>query len=162
MDIQVASNFERLLFEAKGRDHDALRAAMESFTRDKGMRIDENTLAAIREDFVSCAVNEDDTLREIARHEKATGDLIDPHTAVARAAAIRLREEGALSGKVITLSTAHPAKFPDAVVKATGRSPELPEAYKDLFDRPEEMHKAPASPDAVKTMVRNLFAKGAI
>lgn len=161
MDIQVASNFERLLFEAKGRDHDALRAAMDAFARDKSMRIDETTLAAIREDFVSAAISQEETLEEIARHEKATGDLIDPHTAVARAAAIRLRDAGTLSGKIITLSTAHPAKFPDAVKQATGRTPALPERYADLVDRPEEMQKAPADPAAVKTMISELYAGNA-
>lgn len=158
MDIQVASNFERLLFEAKNRDHDALRDAMESFAREKSMKIEEATLGAIRQDFVSAAISEQETLDEIARHEKATGDLIDPHTAVARGAAIRLREEGALSGKVVTLSTAHPAKFPEAVEKATGRSPALPDAYGDLFDRPEEMRKAPATPEAVKAIINTSFA----
>ena len=161
MDIQVASNFERLLFEAKARDHDALCSAMETFLREKSMKIDVETLAAIREDFVSAAISQEETLEEIARHEKATGDLIDPHTAVARAAAIRLRDEGALSGKVITLSTAHPAKFPDAVKQATGRTPALPERYADLFDRAEEMQKAPADPAAVKTIVSELYAGNA-
>jgi threonine synthase len=161
MDIQVASNFERLLFEAKGRDHDALRSGMESFACEKSMKIDVETLAAIREDFVSAAVTQEETLNEIARHEKATGDLIDPHTAVARSAAIRLRDEGALSGKVVTLSTAHPAKFPDAVKQATGRTPELPERYADLFERPEDMRKAPADPAAIKTIISELFSGSA-
>lgn len=157
MDIQVASNFERLLFESKGRDHDALRDAMEDFSRNKGMKIDAQTLSAIREDFVSCAVSETQTLDEIASHEKATGALIDPHTAVGRAAAKKLREAGALSGKVVTLSTAHPAKFPDAVEKATGKTPALPEFYADLFDRPEQMRHAPADPETIKAMIREVY-----
>ncbi|WP_411818446.1 threonine synthase [Hyphococcus sp. DH-69] len=157
MDIQVASNFERLLFEAKGRDHAALREMMEAFARDKGMKIDAQTLDAIRQDFVSCAVSETETLEEIARHEKATGALIDPHTAVGRSAAIRLREEGHLKGKTVTLSTAHPAKFPDAVKEATGKNPDLPDFFSDLFDRPEEMTKAPASEDAIKSIIRDAF-----
>ncbi|MEX6634375.1 threonine synthase [Hyphococcus lacteus] len=157
MDIQVASNFERLLFEAKNRDHDALREIMENFARDKGMKIDDQTLAAIRKDFVSCAVSEAQTLAEIARHEKATGALIDPHTAVGRSAAIRLREDGHLKGKTVTLSTAHPAKFPDAVKEATGKNPDLPDFFSDLFDRPEEMVKATASEDAIKSIIRDAF-----
>ncbi len=161
MDIQVASNFERLLFEAKTRDHEALRVTMEGLARDRAIEIDNATLSAIREDFVSAAVSDKDALAEIARHEKATGDLIDPHTAVARVAAIRLRAAGAMSGKVVSLSTAHPAKFPEAVAQATGRAPVLPERYADLFDRPEEMRRAPASAEAVKTMVCDLYAENA-
>lgn len=157
MDIQVASNFERLLFEAKHRDAGALRAAMEGFAKNKGMKIDAETLAAIREDFVSDAVSMEETLAEIARHYKETGELIDPHTAVGRAAAIRLRETGVLSGKVITLSTAHPAKFPEAVKEATGETPALPDFYADLFDRPEQMKRAPAEAEAVKTLIRSAF-----
>ncbi len=158
MDIQVASNFERLLFEAKGRDANALWAAMEAFARDKGMKIDAQTLAAIRRDFVSAAISMGETLGEIARHYKATGALIDPHTAVGRAGAIRLRGEGALNGKIVTLSTAHPAKFPDAVEQATGRSPALPQAYADLFDRPEQMDHAPADPQVIKEIISKAFA----
>ncbi|MFC2953569.1 threonine synthase [Marinicaulis aureus] len=158
MDIQVASNFERLLFEAKNRDANALRETMESFANNKGMKIDEETLAAIREDFVSDAVSMEETLSEIARHHKETGALIDPHTAVGRAAAIRFRESGALSGKIVTLSTAHPAKFPEAVKDATGETPALPDFYADLFDRPEKMEYALAEPQAVKTLISDAFA----
>jgi threonine synthase len=157
MDIQVASNFERLLFEAKNRDAKALRAAMEAFARDKGMKIDAETLAAIRQDFVSCAVSEQRTLDEIAIHEKRGRGLIDPHTAVARAAAQELRKAGALKGKIVTLSTAHPAKFPGAVREAAGKTPALPDFYADLYDRPEAMEHAPADAGAVKAIVRNAF-----
>lgn len=157
MDIQVASNFERLLFEAKSRDAAALRRAMDNFARDKGLSIDQDTLAAIRKDFVSYAVSEQETLEEIARHEKIQGALIDPHTAVGRAAATRLREAGALEGKIITLSTAHPAKFPEAIRQATGKNPELPEVYADLFDRPESMEHAPAEPAAIQSIIFEAF-----
>ncbi|GJL93499.1 threonine synthase [Hyphococcus sp.] len=158
MDIQVASNFERLLFEAKGRDSNALRAAMEAFARDKSMKIDAQTLASIREDFVSAAISMGETLSEIARHYKVTGQLIDPHTAVGRVGAIRLREAGALNGKTVTLSTAHPAKFPDAVEQATGKAPALPDAYADLFNRPEQMDHAPADSQAIKAIITKAFA----
>ncbi|MCK5749477.1 MAG: threonine synthase, partial [Oricola sp.] len=157
MDIQVASNFERLLFEAKGRDAGKLRAAMEGFAKNKGMKLDAESLAAIRADFVSDAVSMEETLAEISRHHKETGALIDPHTAVGRAAAIRLRQMGALTGKIVTLSTAHPAKFPEAVKEATGETPALPDFYADLFDRPEKMERAPADPDGMKALVRNAF-----
>lgn len=158
MDIQVASNFERLLFEAKNRDANALRDAMEGFAENKGMKIDDQTLAAIRADFVSGAVSMEETLAEISRHHKETGDLMDPHTAVGRAAARRFRETDALNGKIVTLSTAHPAKFPEAVEQATGEKPGLPDFYADLFDRSEKMERAPADPEAVKSLVSGAFA----
>lgn len=157
MDIQVASNFERLLFEAKHREAKPLREAMETFATSKSMTIDDETLAAIRDDFVSDAVSKEETLAEIARHHKEFGELIDPHTAVGRAAARRLRQMGALEGKIITLSTAHPAKFPDAVKEATGETPSLPAHYADLFERSEKMEYAPADPDAVKALVRGAY-----
>ncbi len=157
MDIQVASNFERLLFEAKHRDAKVLRAAMEDFAKEKSMKLDGETLAAIRDDFVSDAVSMEETLTEIRRHYEETNELIDPHTAVARAAARRLRQMGALDGKIVTLSTAHPAKFPEAVKEATGETPALPDFYADLFERPEKMEHAPADPAAVKALVEGAF-----
>jgi len=155
MDIQVASNFERLLFEVLGRDADNLRAEMTAFQKTGAMQIRDDALAAIREDFVSFATGEEETATEIARHHREHGALIDPHTAVARVAARKLREEGALAGKVVTLSTAHPAKFPDAVEKAAGARPALPPRYGDLLERPEYLSKAPANIDAVKTLIAN-------
>lgn len=155
MDIQVASNFERLLFEVLGRDADKLRAEMTAFQETGAMRIGDNTLAAIREDFMSFATGEDETAAEIARHYREHGALIDPHTAVARVAARKLRETGALSGKIVTLSTAHPAKFPEAVEKAAGVRPVLPPRYSDLFERPEYLATAPADVDAVKALIVN-------
>ncbi|MEZ5891593.1 MAG: threonine synthase [Parvularculaceae bacterium] len=157
MDIQVASNFERLLFEAKHRDAKALRDAMEGFAKNKGLRIDAETLAAIRKDFVSDAVSMEETLAEIKRHYKDTGLLIDPHTAVGRAAARRLRASGKLTGKIVTLSTAHPAKFPEAVKDATGETPALPDFYADLFDRPEKMERCAAEAGAVKALIVGAF-----
>ena len=70
---------------------------------------------------------------------------------------MRLRQMGALDGKIVTLSTAHPAKFPEAVEEATGKSPALPASYADLFDRPEEMERAPADPQEVKALIRGAF-----
>ncbi|NOX81809.1 MAG: threonine synthase [Alphaproteobacteria bacterium] len=153
MDIQVASNFERLLFEVMGRDADALRVKMDGFKRDGAMRLSAGEREAISADFLSYATSEDETIAELNRHFEATGALIDPHTAVARVAAQALRQQGALSGKVVTLSTAHPAKFPDAVMQATGTTPKLPLAHRDLFDRPEVMTNAANNTDAIKQAI---------
>ncbi len=153
MDIQVASNFERLLFEVVGRDADVLRAKMSNFKRDGAMRLSAGEREAISADFLSYATSEDETMRELRRHFEATGALIDPHTAVARTAAQALRGAGVLSGKVVSLSTAHPAKFPDAVTQAAGTAPELPPALRDLFDRPESMTKIANDTDAIKQAI---------
>lgn len=153
MDIQVASNFERLLYDVMGRDGAALKARMEEFARDKSMHLAQTERDAIAESFVSYAVGEQETLAEIRDHYKATGTLIDPHTAVGRCAAKALRESGALSGKVVTLSTAHPAKFPDAVGEAAGVAPQLPSAYADLFERPETMIRTSNETDAVRAVI---------
>ncbi len=153
MDIQVASNFERLLFDVMNRDAAAVRGKMTAFARDGEMGLSETERARIAEDFVSCSVNEAETLAEIKRHNEETGALIDPHTAVARHAARHLRQAGALDGKIVTLSTAHPAKFPDAVSRATGVKPDLPPAHENLFDLPEAMARASADKEAVKRII---------
>ncbi|MHA7871281.1 MAG: threonine synthase [Hyphococcus sp.] len=153
MDIQVASNFERLLFEVMKRDCDKLCERMESFRQTGALKLDDAERAAIAADFVSCAVNEAETLAEIGRHYAACGDLIDPHTAVGRAAVRALRDSSALTGAVVTLATAHPAKFPDAVEKAAGLRPALPEAHAGLFDRPERFVNAPAQAAAVRAII---------
>ena len=153
MDIQVASNFERLLYDVSGRDGAAMKARMAAFAETRAMRLSEAERAAIAEDFVSYATGEAETLAEIRAHYEATGTLIDPHTAVGRCAAKALREQGALSGKVVTLSTAHPAKFPASVEEATGASPALPPAYADLYDRPEKMIRAANDADAIRAVI---------
>jgi len=117
------------------------------------MTLSEGERAIMARDFVSHAVGEEETLGEIKRHFEETGALIDPHTAVARRAAQVFRKNGAMTGPVVTLSTAHPAKFPEAVEAATGRKPALPPGHADLFDRPERMARAPADAGAVKTII---------
>lgn len=153
MDIQVASNFERLLFEVMGRDSDQLREKMTGFASDNSMILTCGEQQAIAKDFASYAASEGDTLNEIKRHYEKTGALIDPHTAVARCAATKLRAQGVLAGKTVTLSTAHPAKFPEAVEKATGVTPPLPERYSGLFDLKEFMTKTTNDVSAVKSII---------
>ncbi|MEM8935454.1 MAG: threonine synthase [Pseudomonadota bacterium] len=157
MDIQVASNFERLLFDVLNRDADVLRDRMEAFKEIKDLRLNEEERGRISEVFASAAVDDETTRREIKSHYEDTGALIDPHTAVGRVAAKRLRENGMMTGKIVTLSTAHPAKFPDAVRDATGVTPELPARYADLFTRPEKMTDAPATVGAVKSLILSAF-----
>jgi len=123
MDIQLASNFERLLFELAGRDGARVRARMEALRRDGRFHLEKAELAAMRKLFAAHSISEEDTEMTIRGLFEETGRLVDPHTAVGVAAA---REEAG-TAPMIVLSTAHPAKFPDAVKRATGRVADQPE-----------------------------------
>ncbi|MDA7947301.1 MAG: threonine synthase [Hyphomicrobiaceae bacterium] len=124
MDIQVSSNFERLIFEAAGRDGDRVCTLMKALADDGNFTLAESELTAMSDLFLSEAVNEKDVGETIGSVARETGYVCDPHTAVGIAAARRVarREE-----PMVTLATAHPAKFPDAVAAATGSSPGMPE-----------------------------------
>jgi threonine synthase len=133
MDIQVASNFERALFEASGRDGDWTAASMQDFSRDKKLVLPLPVLAALRARYSAFACDDDETLAAIKRVFDETGQIIDPHTAVAVAAAAHLG-----AGPKIILSTAHPAKFPDAVRRAIGQAPPAPPALAALENLAEK------------------------
>ncbi len=136
MDIQVSSNLERLLFELWNRDGEALATAMASF-RDSGrMQLDADRFGPLTERWSGVSVDDEQTKATIGRTYADTGLLIDPHTAVGVHAAETARRD--LSTPLVTLATAHPAKFPDAVEAATGIRPELPEHLADLLERPEQ------------------------
>ena len=134
MDIQVSSNFERLLFEAYGRDAAAVRALMDRLRIDGVFEIAPDALAAIRADFAAGTADETETAQTIAATYAETGFLPDPHTAVGLAVAAHFAEPGV---PMVTLATAHPAKFPEAVIAAAGVEPELPEALAGILDREE-------------------------
>ncbi len=146
MDIQVSSNFERLLFEAMGRDGAAVAALMERFRSEGKVALDADALATIRRDFAGDRLDDAGTLEEIRRTYEETGLIIDPHTAVGVTAARRRLAQGA--GPTVVLSTAHPAKFPDAVAEATGVRPDLPPRLADLYER-EERYSTLANDAAV-------------
>ena len=158
MDIQVASNFERLLFDVYHEDSTKLADAMKGFKESGILKLSEVERAMINETFLSVAVDENGTIDEMSRHYEKENYLIDPHTAVARNAARTLRNDGALSGSVVTLSTAHPAKFPDAVRGATGVNPDLPARYSDLFSREEFMIRSAPTPAAVRALIMEQFS----
>jgi threonine synthase len=124
MDIQLASNFERLLFELAGRDAARVRALMDELRKTGTFRLNETELAAMRKLFAAHAIGEPETEMTIRGLVEETGMLVDPHSAVAVAAA---RAESSESLPMVVLSTAHPAKFPEAVERACGRVPEQPE-----------------------------------
>ncbi|MGH6737219.1 MAG: threonine synthase [Methyloceanibacter sp.] len=125
MDIQLASNFERLLFELAGRDAARVRGLMAELRNAGAFRLREGELGRLRDLFGAHAIGEHDTEMTIRGIFEETGVLVDPHTAVGIAAS--RREEGIGPAPMVVLSTAHPAKFPGAVERATGRVPEQPE-----------------------------------
>jgi threonine synthase len=152
MDIQVSSNFERLVHDAYGRDAAAVRRLMESLSQSGAFTIDPLRLDAIRALFGAKRVDEAETAATIAATLAATGELVDPHTAVGLAAA--KAERGDRATPMVTLATAHPAKFPDAVTKAAGIHPELPARMKDLFERRERLTVLPNDLGAVEGFIR--------
>jgi len=153
MDIQVSSNFERLLFEAGGRDAAAVRAMMASLRQSGSFTIPPATLARIRAEFEAEAVGETDVAAEIGRTWCESGYLLDPHTAIAVAAA-RARLAADPATPVIALATAHPAKFPDAVQVASGTRPALPPHLADLLQREERFTVLPNDVDAVAAYLK--------
>jgi threonine synthase len=136
MDIQVSSNFERLLFESAGRDADAVKTMMSGLKQSGGFTIPAAAIAAIRRDFAAGRTGEAETSATISMVQSASGYLLDPHTAVAVAVA---RQFTGRETPVITLSTAHPAKFPAAVKAASGIEPALPAWLSDLYQREERL-----------------------
>jgi len=151
MDIQVASNFERLLFEASGRKADTVRAAMGSLTQSRRFTLSAPALAGIRTNFAADHADEAETAATIRTALRETGRLVDPHTAVALAVAEKDVHDPSLP--MIVLSTAHAAKFPDAVEAACGQRPALPDWLADLGERPERVTSLPADQAAVEQFI---------
>jgi threonine synthase len=144
MDIQVSSNHERLLFELGGRD--GARTA-ELLDRFRGL----GAVEAPHDDrFQAASLDDAETLEVIRQVRGATGVVVDPHTAVGIGAARACRTG---ESPMVALSTAHPAKFPDAVERAIGVRPELPERLADLFDRPERFDVLPPEVEAIRAHV---------
>jgi threonine synthase len=137
MDIQVSSNFERLLFEAGGRDAGSVRRLMDQLKQSGRFVLPGAMLAKIREEFDAGRADENETSAAIRAAWRETGDLVDPHTAVALAVADRDNSDSRVPN--IVLSTAHAAKFPDAVEAACGVRPQLPAWLDGLMTKPEQV-----------------------
>ncbi|MGE3872793.1 MAG: threonine synthase [Parvibaculaceae bacterium] len=150
MDIQVSSNFERLLFEAYGRDAGAIRRLMASLGQSGAFTIEAGPLDAIRAEFASGHADMAETANVIAATLAATGELVDPHTAVGLGVARKQQEHG---GPMVTLATAHPAKFPDAVERASGRRPGLPPRLAPLMMAEERVSVLANDPEEVKAFI---------
>ena len=147
MDIQAPSNFERILFEALERDADHVRALYAQFAQSGGFDIPAPALAFLRDYFQTASVDDPETQRALV-----SDYAICPHTAVGFGA--RGKIEPPLSAPLVTLATAHPAKFPETVEAATGVRPELPSRCSDLFQRPEKFDSLPCDVEAVKLYIR--------
>jgi threonine synthase len=148
MDIQVASNFERLLFDAYDRDSGAVRALMASLSQSQRFALSVRALSGMRAVFSADRADEDETAAAIRTMLRETGHLIDPHTAVG--VAVAEKESRDPSVPMIVLGTAHAAKFPDAVEAACGVRPVLPEWLADLDQRPERVTVLPVDQMAVE------------
>jgi threonine synthase len=137
MDIQVSSNFERLLFEASGRDSAKVRGWMASLAQSGRFVLPDDVLKTIRHVFDAGSADETEVAAEIRAAWREAGELVDPHTAVALAVAERDNADPHVPN--IVLSTAHPAKFPDAVESACGVRPDLPVWLDGLMTKAEHI-----------------------
>jgi threonine synthase len=150
MDIQISSNLERLLFELLDGNGPATAEMLQQFRSRGRASLTTAQHARLRDEFDGTRLNDDETLAVIAQVHRDHGLLLDPHTAVGVGAAERRRRPGET---VVTLSTAHPAKFPDAVEQATGVRPQLPGSLADLFERDEEFIVLPNDQATIEDFV---------
>ncbi len=157
MDIQVSSNFERLLFELLDRDAGLTRETVQSFRTSGRMPVADPVWHRARTLFHGFRLDDPGTEAEMRRLHQSTGYLADPHTAIGVAAARAIGCHGGVP--IVAMATAHPAKFPDAVERATGIHPPLPPRMADLFEREEHFTVLPNEIGAVETMVRALAGR---
>jgi len=149
MDIQISSNFERALFDAYGRDGGAVAQLMDEMRDKGGFAVSQGALQMLRATFASGRVSEGDCSATIRATHAATGELLCPHGATG----VRVAEAHLGQTPMVTLATAHPAKFPDAVQAATGIRPALPPRMGDLFTRPERVTRVANDLGAIEAIV---------
>ncbi|MEQ8410908.1 MAG: threonine synthase [Erythrobacter sp.] len=155
MDIQVSSNFERLLFDCGGRDGVAMAEQMRGFERARAMQLTNAQREGAAALFVSRRADQDETARALQWAWRHAGQVIDPHTAVGLHASLSCSLEEAVEPgtPLVTLATAHPAKFPEAVERAIGVRPSLPGRVGDLFAREESFTELPGDYEASRDFV---------
>lgn len=157
MDIQISSNFERLLFDYSGRDGKHIVELLATLKAEKSMTLPEAWQAKFKEEFFAVAVDDVKTQATIKTLYDEVGVLLDPHTATGLYAATLYEMEVASEAPIITLATAHAAKFPEAVMAVTGQHPALPEHMKDLFSHAEHFTVLPATADAVAAFIEHII-----
>jgi threonine synthase len=150
MDIQISSNFERALFMAYGQDGAAVTQLMDELKTTGGFTVSQGALEALREIYASGRVSEDQTSAQIKHELVRSGELLCPHSAIG----VHVADQHLGAVPMVTLATAHPAKFPDAVEAATGIRPALPERMGDLFDRPERVTRVPNDLSALEALIQ--------
>ena len=155
MDIQVSSNFERALFDACGRDGAAVSQLMDELRARGGFAISQVALETLRATFGSGRASEAETSATMAATYAATGEILCPHTAVG----VKVAGEHLGATPMITLATAHPAKFPDAVEAAIGLRPALPARMADLYTRSERFTPVANDNAALKSLIRERIAR---
>ncbi len=155
MDIQVSSNFERLLFDLYDREGEAISQLMGELG-EGGFALSQGALARLRAEFDSGACSEAETAETIKMMAETTGEVLCPHSAVAVKVA---RDQGASAVPMVALATAHAAKFPDAVEAACGQRPDLPPHMADLFDREERVTRCANDLGALKTLIKGKIAR---
>ena len=153
MDIQVSSNFERALFDVYDRDGTAIAQLMDEL-KSGSFAVSQGALERLREIFASGRVSEDETSATIKATLARSAEVLCPHSAVG----VKVAEAHLSEVPMITLATAHPAKFPAAVEAACGHHPALPDRMADLFERPERMTVVPNDLAALKALVRERLA----
>ena len=156
MDIQVSSNFERLLFDLVDRDGAACARVLTDFRKTGRFEVSADQLARARKVFAGARFDDDATKAVIKQVHEQTGELIDPHSAVGVGAARECR--GETDAPMVILATAHPAKFPDAVEDATGLRPSLPARLADLLDRPKRCQTLANDLDQLKRTIESTLA----
>ena len=152
MDIQVASNFERYLYYLLDEDSARVSDALARFQAEKRLTFSDAQLDLVHRDFVALSVDNEETLETIREFHRETGYTLDPHTAV-----------GVRAGKalcpsqipLVCLATAHPAKFDEAVIKATGEPPERPESLAGIEDKPRRVEVLPADAAVIRAFLAN-------
>ena len=152
MDIEVSSNFERLLFDIHDRDGDAVTALMGNLAQSGGFTLSDDASSRLRAEFDSIATSEDASARVIAATRRYTGHVVCPHTAAGLNACAEVDRDRAVP--MVILATAHAAKFPDAVEAASGIRPALPPRMADLFDRPERVTRVANELGAIEALIR--------
>ena len=158
MDIQVSSNFERLLFELLDRDGNATAVVMKQFAKTGQFHVDESVLARAKALFSAYRLDDEGTVAEIAATAEQNSMMLDPHSAVGVYAAREAHADGTVPRDVsiVALACAHPAKFDEVVTKATGVVPKLPTHLADLMKRPERQKHISAKVEAVKSLVLDM------
>ena len=151
MDIQISSNFERLLFELSGRKPSRLNDEMAALRESGRFALEPEELRQFRLLFDAGRTTEEETIAEIRRLERDAGYLADPHTAVGTAVARRVARDSRTP--MITLATAHPAKFPDAIREAVGQPPVTPQAVAQQAQKPERINRVPCDAAAIAAFI---------